>query len=53
MNRTSDKTNNDLQTLSEKMIQIVHSRYDEDISLDSIADELHYNANYLSSVFKK
>lgn len=53
VNRTSDKTNNDLQTLSEKMIQIVHSRYDEDISLDSIADELHYNANYLSSVFKK
>ncbi|MFD1466543.1 helix-turn-helix transcriptional regulator [Lapidilactobacillus mulanensis] len=53
VNRTSDRNNNDLQSLSDQIIQIVRTRYDEDISLDIIADELHYNANYLSSVFKK
>ncbi|WP_125606286.1 helix-turn-helix transcriptional regulator [Lapidilactobacillus bayanensis] len=53
VNRSSDRNQNDLQSLSDKVIRIVHTRYDEDISLDIIADELHYNANYLSSVFKK
>lgn len=53
VNRSSDRNQTDLQSLSDKVIHIVHTRYDEDISLDVIADELHYNANYLSSVFKK
>lgn len=48
-----DKTGRELRSLSEKIVHIVHQQFDQDISLESIADELHYNPNYLSSVFKK
>ncbi|WP_158661745.1 helix-turn-helix transcriptional regulator [Enterococcus timonensis] len=48
-----DKTDRQLKSLSEKIVHIVHQKYDEDLSLESIADMLHYNPNYLSSVFKK
>ncbi len=46
-------TDREMKNLSDKMIVLVHKQYDEDISLESIADQLHYNSNYLSSVFKK
>ncbi|GAE30651.1 AraC family transcriptional regulator [Alkalihalobacillus hemicellulosilyticus] len=39
--------------LSEKMIDMIHQRYDEEITLEECASKLHYNANYLSSVFKQ
>ncbi|WP_058308895.1 AraC family transcriptional regulator [Gracilibacillus massiliensis] len=39
--------------ISDKMIRIIHNNYDKDISLDLIAAELHYNPNYLSSIFQK
>ncbi|WP_062050038.1 helix-turn-helix domain-containing protein [Bacillus sp. JCM 19034] len=39
--------------LSEKIIDMIHQRYDEEITLEECAAELHYNANYLSSVFKQ
>ena len=35
------------------MIHIIYSEYDRDLSLDMVADRLHYNPNYLSNVFKK
>jgi len=50
---TQDKTDREFRTLSEKIAQIVQTEYDQEISLDSIAERLHYNPNYLSSVFKK
>ncbi|WP_390407405.1 helix-turn-helix domain-containing protein [Lacticaseibacillus jixiensis] len=53
VDETVNRTNNDMQSLSEKIIHLIHTNVDKDISLDSIADELHYNPNYLSSVFKK
>lgn len=34
-------------------MHIVYTEYDRDLSLDVIADRLHYNPNYLSNVFKK
>ncbi|MGX7210585.1 AraC family transcriptional regulator [Enterococcus innesii] len=50
---TQAKTDREIRSLSEKMVLIVHQQYDQDLSLDSIAEQLHYNANYLSNVFKK
>ena len=46
-------TDREMKNLSDKMVVLVHKQYDEDISLESVADELHYNSNYLSGVFKK
>lgn len=48
-----DKTDREIRSLSQKMVRIVHQQYDQDLSLEIIADQLHYNPNYLSSVFKK
>lgn len=46
-------TDREMKNLSDKVTVLVHKQYDQDISLESIADQLHYNSNYLSSVFKK
>ncbi|QOS81070.1 helix-turn-helix domain-containing protein [Paenibacillus sp. JNUCC31] len=41
------------QHISEKMIAMVQQEYDKDLTLEECASRLHYNANYLSSVFRK
>lgn len=41
------------QHISEKMIAMIHQDYDKDLTLEECAVKLHYNANYLSSVFRK
>ncbi|WP_339237659.1 helix-turn-helix domain-containing protein [Paenibacillus sp. FSL R5-0517] len=41
------------QHISEKMIAMIHQDYDKDLTLEQCALKLHYNANYLSSVFRK
>lgn len=41
------------QHISERMIAIIQQDYDKDLTLDECAIRLHYNANYLSSVFRK
>jgi len=33
--------------------EYIRHNYDKDISVQSIADELHYNANYLNNMFKE
>src|SRR5699024_9288146 len=48
-----ENTNKELKSISEQIVHLVHQRYDSDLSLDLLAEELHYNPNYLSSVFKK
>jgi two-component system, response regulator YesN len=50
---THDRTERGFKSLSEKIVYIVQTEYDQEISLDIIADRLHYNPNYLSNVFKK
>ena len=42
-----------MKSLTDKMLQIVHQSYDQDLSLEAIADQLHYNPNYLSGIFKR
>ncbi|NIK79090.1 AraC-like DNA-binding protein [Paenibacillus castaneae] len=41
------------QNISEKIIDLVQHHYDTDLTLEECASRLHYNANYLSSVFRK
>ncbi|MBT2770631.1 helix-turn-helix domain-containing protein [Halomonas sp. ISL-60] len=41
------------QHISEKMIAMIQQEYDKDLTLEECASRLHYNANYLSSVFRK
>lgn len=49
----SEKNEQQFQRLSEQIITIVENNFTEDITLESIGDELHYNPNYLSNIFKK
>ncbi|MGG4217491.1 helix-turn-helix transcriptional regulator [Paenibacillus jamilae] len=48
-----EKTNQQFRCLSEKIATIIRAEYDQELSLELIGDRLHYNPNYLSSIFKK
>ncbi|SDY93528.1 AraC-type DNA-binding protein [Evansella caseinilytica] len=48
-----ERRNSQFQNLSEKIINLIHNHYDKDITLEECAAQLHYNANYLSSVFRQ
>ncbi|MGI8384299.1 helix-turn-helix transcriptional regulator [Robertmurraya sp. P23] len=50
---THDKTERGFKSLSDKIAYIVQTEFDQEISLEIIAERLHYNPNYLSNVFKK
>lgn len=47
------KTEQESDSLSQRLIQIIHEEFDQDIKLEKIAERLHYNASYLSFLFKK
>lgn len=49
----SERTDSQNKSISEKIIHIIQNEYDTEISLEIIASRLHYNKNYLSSIFKK
>lgn len=38
---------------AEKIVSIIHERYDQELSLEAIAAELHFHPVYLGRVFKK
>lgn len=48
-----DRRDSQYHTISEQIMDMIHQFYDSDITLEECASKLHYNANYLSSVFKK
>ncbi|WP_248926899.1 AraC family transcriptional regulator [Paenibacillus hamazuiensis] len=48
-----DRQNSQYQNISEKIIDMIHKNYDKDLTIEQCAKELHYNANYLSGVFRK
>ncbi|GIP18265.1 putative HTH-type transcriptional regulator YtdP [Paenibacillus montaniterrae] len=48
-----DRQEEQYHKLSEKIIDLVQQYYDTDLTLEECAARLHYNANYLSSVFRK
>ncbi|MGG1553406.1 helix-turn-helix transcriptional regulator [Paenibacillus ferrarius] len=39
--------------ISQQIIKIIHSEYDTDLTLASVASCMHYNPCYLSTVFRK
>lgn len=41
------------KNISDKMIHIIQEEFDTDLTLETIAARLHYNPNYLSSIFRK
>ncbi|MFD1904160.1 hypothetical protein ACFSQ7_08985 [Paenibacillus rhizoplanae] len=47
------RQNAQYHNISEKLIDIVQHEYDQDLTLEECASRLHYNANYISSVFRK
>jgi len=48
-----DRQNEQYHNVSEKIIDLIQRRYDTDLTLEECAELLHYNANYLSGVFRK
>lgn len=48
-----DRQEEQYHNISEKIIDLVQHYYDTDLTLEDCASRLHYNANYLSSVFRK
>ncbi|MGN8646543.1 AraC family transcriptional regulator [Gracilibacillus sp. HCP3S3_G5_1] len=40
-------------SLSERVIHMIHEEYDQDLTLERIAERLHYNASYLSNLFRQ
>lgn len=47
------KNEEQFRNLSQDIVNIIQEKFNEDISLEIIADELHYNPNYLSRIFKR
>ncbi|WP_054025566.1 AraC family transcriptional regulator [Bacillus sp. FJAT-28004] len=53
INIFKDRQEAQYHNISEKIIDLVQHQYDTDLTLEECASRLHYNANYLSSVFRK
>ncbi|WP_202076575.1 helix-turn-helix domain-containing protein [Caldalkalibacillus salinus] len=51
--KIEERTASQYKNLSDNIIHIVQQEFDTDITLESIATRLHYNPNYLSSIFRK
>jgi AraC-like DNA-binding protein len=48
-----DRRDSQYQNISEQVIDMIHKCYDTDLTIEKCAAALHYNANYLSGVFRK
>ncbi|GIP40613.1 putative HTH-type transcriptional regulator YtdP [Paenibacillus sp. J31TS4] len=48
-----DRRDSQYHNLSEQMIDMIQKEFDTDLTLEECASRLHYNAFYLSNVFKR
>ncbi|WP_438447326.1 helix-turn-helix domain-containing protein [Gorillibacterium sp. sgz5001074] len=48
-----DRTESRHQQLAQHMVQMIEEQFETDLSIDSCAEQLHYNANYLNTLFRK
>lgn len=48
-----ERTQSQYKNISEEIIHLIHQQYDQELTLEGIAAHMHYNANYVSSVFRK
>ncbi len=53
INAITERTDYQYKTISDKIVHIIQNEFDTELSLENIAARLHYNKNYLSSIFKK
>lgn len=49
----NSRQNAQYHNISEKIIDLIQHHYDTDLTLEECASRLHYNANYISSIFRK
>lgn len=49
----AERQSSQYHTVSQAMIDMIHTRYDTHLSIEDCARELHYNVKYLSVVFRK
>ncbi|NUU76905.1 AraC family transcriptional regulator [Paenibacillus xylanilyticus] len=48
-----EKANHQFRSVADRIAAIVRTEYDQELSLESISERLHYTPNYLSSIFRK
>lgn len=53
MDESEERMQSQYKSISDEIIHIVQQEYDTDLTLNTISEKLHYNANYLSSIFRK
>jgi len=53
ISKVDERTKSQYKNISDEIIHIVQQEYDSDLTLNYIAEKLHYNPNYLSSIFRK
>ncbi|QGH33705.1 helix-turn-helix domain-containing protein [Gracilibacillus salitolerans] len=53
MDHIKNRSDQHYHSLSEQVIHIIHEEFDQDLTLEKVADRLHYNASYLSNLFRR
>jgi len=53
INTVDERKKNDYQSLPDSIINIIENEFETDLTLEVIANRLHYHPNYLSTIFKK
>lgn len=53
LQKIEDRAESQYKSISENIVHIIHEEFESNITLDLIASRLHYNPNYLSSIFRK
>src|SRR5690606_3123383 len=53
LQKIEDRAKSQYKNISENIVHIIHEEFESNITLDMIAKRLHYNPNYLSSIFRK
>ncbi|MCC3355452.1 helix-turn-helix domain-containing protein [Bacillus sp. REN16] len=53
LQQIEDRAESQYKSISENIVHIIHEEFESNITLDMIANRLHYNPNYLSSIFRK
>ncbi|UQZ84094.1 HTH-type transcriptional regulator YesS [Paenibacillus konkukensis] len=48
-----ERLDSQYQSISETVLDRIHKEFDTELTIEQCAADLHYNANYLSSVFRK
>jgi AraC-like DNA-binding protein len=53
MSHITDRTESRHQLITKRMVQMIHEEFETDLSIETCAERLHYNSNYLNTLFRK